>query len=181
MASLTIVSGWPGAGKSTLCSRLAKSAPHGLHLPSDVFYSFPGNPINPTLPESRAQNTAVIRALGASSAVFLASGYDVFLDGIVGPWFLPTLLAEIPSEFSVAYLLLTISQEEALRRVRNREGRGLSDKVRATRFAFDESSEYEDHKLDTTNLDSDAVLQIVREKLLNREFRLSRSRDAAAE
>lgn len=66
-------------------SRLAKSVPHGFHIPFDVFYSFPGNPINLTPTESRAQNTAIIRALGASSAVFLTAGYDVFLDGIVGP------------------------------------------------------------------------------------------------
>ena len=174
MAVLTIVSGSPGAGKSTLCSRLAKSAPRGLHIPSDIFDSFPGNPIDPTLPESRTQNSAIIRALGASSAVFLASGYDVFLDGIVGPWFLPTLLEEIPRDFSVAYLLLTISREEALKRVRGREGRGVSDKVRSTRSAFDESIEYENHKLDTTNKDANAVFQLVRDRLSRREFQLSR-------
>jgi len=174
MAILTIVSGSPGSGKTTLCSRLAKTAPHGLHLPSDLFYAFPGNPINPTRPESRTQNTAIIRALGACSAVFLASGYDVFLDGIVGPWFLPTLLEEIPPDFRVAYLLLTIRQEEALKRVRGREGRGLSDKVRSTRSAFDESIEYENHNLDTTKQDADAVFQQVQERLSQGEFRLSR-------
>jgi thymidylate kinase len=139
VAILTIVSGSPGAGKTTLSSRLAKSGPRGLHIPSDVFYSFPGNPIDPTLPESDSQNTAIIRALGASSAAFLTSGYDVFLDGVVGPWFLPTLLKEVPPDFPVAYLLLTVDQNEALERVRGREGRGLSDKVRSTRVAFDES------------------------------------------
>jgi hypothetical protein len=116
----------------------------------------------------------IIRALGACSAVFLASGYDVFVDGIVGPWFLPTLLEEIPADVSVAYLLLTISQEEALKRVRGREGRGLSDKVRSTRSAFDESIEYENHKLETTNRDADAVFRLVQERLSRSEYRLPR-------
>ena len=174
MATLTIVSGSPGAGKTTLCSRLAKTAPNGLHIPSDLFYSFPGNPINPTLPESRSQNTAIIRALGACSTAFLASGYDVFLDGIVGPWFLPTLLEEIPRDFGVAYLLLTTDQEEALKRVRGREGRGLSDKVKSTHSAFDESIDYESHKLDTTNRDVEAVYELVQGRLSRDEFRLSR-------
>ena len=180
MAILTIVSGSPGSGKTTLCSRLAKSVPHGLHIPSDHFYAFPGKPINPTLPESRAQNSAIIRALGACSAVFLESGYDVFLDGIVGPWFLPTLLKEIPRDFSVAYLLLTVTQDEALERVRGREGRGASDKVRATRSALDASIEYENHKLETTNRDADAVFQQVRERLSRGDFRLPGSRVSAA-
>jgi cytidylate kinase len=172
--TLTIVSGSPGAGKTTLCSRLAKNAPHGLHIPSDIFYSFPANPINPTLPESRSQNTAIIRALGASSAAFLASGYDVFLDGIVGPWFLPTLLEEIPPSFPVAYLLLTISEEEALERVRGREGRGLSEKVRSTRSALAESTEYENHKIDTTGQTSDTVYELVSTQLLRGDLRLTR-------
>ena len=174
MAILTIVSGSPGSGKTTLCSRLAKSTPRGLHIPSDIFYSFPGNPINPTLPEARSQNASIIRALGASSAAFLASGYDVFLDGIVGPWFLPTLLEEIPHDFAVAYLLLTIDQQEALERVRGREGRGLSDKVRSTRSSFDEATEYRNRMLDTTDQDADMVFQFVRERLSLGEFQLSR-------
>jgi cytidylate kinase len=174
VASLTIVSGSPGAGKTTLSSRLAKGAVDGLHIPSDLFYSFPANPIDPTLPESRSQNEAIILALGASSAVFLESGYDVFVDGIVGPWFLPTLLEAIPRQFPVAYLLLTVTQEEALSRVRDREGRGLSAKVRSTRSSFAESEQYEDHKLDTTHLDAESVYRIVERRLARGEFRLSR-------
>ncbi len=180
MATLTIVSGSPGAGKTTLCSRLAKNTPRGLHIPSDIFYSFPGNPISPTLPESDSQNSAIIRALGASSASFLMSEYDVFLDGIVGPWFLPTLLKEIPDNFSVSYLLLTIEQNEALERVRSREGRGLSDKVRSARSAFDKATEYETHKFDTTNQDADTVFEEVREQLARGMFELCRQRDSAA-
>ena len=174
MATLAIVSGSPGSGKTTLCSRLAKIDPNGLHIPSDIFYSFPGSAINPTLPESDSQNRAIIRALGASSASFLQSGYDVFLDGIVGPWFLPALLEEVPRKFSVSYLLLTIEQNEALERVRGRQGRGLSDKVISARSAFDQSTEYETHKYDTTSKDADTVFHQVRERLARGEFDLCR-------
>ncbi len=174
MASLTIVSGSPGAGKTTLSSRLAKNAADGLHIPSDVFYSFPAHPINPTRPESRAQNEAIILALGATSAVFLDSGYDVFVDGIIGPWFLPKLLEAVPKTYPVAYLLLTVTEQEALTRVRNREGRGLSAKVQSTRSAFADSSAYENHKVDTTELDAESAYQVVGMRLARGDFQLSR-------
>lgn len=174
MAALTIISGSPGAGKTTLCARLAKGKERGLHVPSDLFYSFPAKPIDPTLPESEAQNTAIIRALGAVAASFLESGYEVFLDGIVGPWFLPTLLDEIPSGFSVAYLLLTVTENEALDRVRAREGRGMSARVLSTRSAFAKASGYEGHMLDTTSLDPDSLYRVVEDRLSNGHFRIDR-------
>ena len=124
MTTLTIVSGSPGAGKTTFSSRFAKYLPKGLHIPSDIFYSFPANPVDPTQPESQSQNHAIIQALATASASFLQSGYDVVLDGIVGPWFLPDFLSVIPREISVDYLLLTIDEKSAIERVREREGRG---------------------------------------------------------
>lgn len=174
MTDLTIVSGSPGAGKTTLSARLALDAEKGLHIPSDLFYSFPARPIDPTRPESEAQNTAIIRALGAATATFLESGYEVFLDGIFGPWFLPALLGEIPERFSVAYLLLTVAEDEALDRVRAREGRGLSDRVRSTRASFEKAGGYEAHRFDSTGLDPDAVHRTLRDRLLRGEFRLER-------
>jgi hypothetical protein len=42
MASITIISGGLGAGKTTLSSALARAAPAGLHLITDLFYTLDG-------------------------------------------------------------------------------------------------------------------------------------------
>ena len=63
----------------------------------------------------------ILRAMEAMAAVvdrYAASGYDVFVDGIVGPWFLePWLGLGRP----VSYVVLLPSAEEARHRA---EGRG---------------------------------------------------------
>ena len=68
MGSLVIITGSPGAGKTTLAARLAKASSHGVHVQGDVFYTFLAHAIPPTLPESQEQNTAVIRATMRAAA-----------------------------------------------------------------------------------------------------------------
>jgi len=65
MSGITIVTGAPGAGKTTLSRRAAQADPLGLHLPADVFDTFPAYPVSPGLPEAPAQNGAVIAAAAA--------------------------------------------------------------------------------------------------------------------
>ena len=172
--TLTIVTGSPGAGKTTLASGLARRTTRGLHIPADLFYAFPANPIDPTLPESSAQNEAIIRALGASAAVFLSAGYQVVLDGILGPWFLPVLLAEIPDEIDVDYVLLEVEGGSALARVRAREGRGASARVIATRASFAKARKLPGHVVETTNRTPEEVLETVCRRLHEGGFRWSR-------
>ncbi|MCB9724397.1 MAG: AAA family ATPase [Spirochaetaceae bacterium] len=143
--------------------------------PSDLFYSFPAHPVDPTRPESHGQNEAIVAALGATSAAFLRHHYDVFVDGIVGPWFLPRLLEEIPSRMEVAYVLLTVSEDVALARVRNREGTGRSARVCATRSAFDAAPDYATHEVDTTKASPEDVFHRVAEGLASGRFLLDRA------
>ena len=172
MASLTIVSGRPGSGKTTLAASLAQREPRGLHIEGDVFYTFPAHPIDPTRRESHAQNTTIIRATARAAGAFVDGGYTVFLDGIFGPWFLATLLAELPAGVDVSYVLLRVPESEALRRVRAREGRGMSGRVRATVAAFESASGYESHVVDTFGLEEAAVLEAVATGLAEGRFRL---------
>lgn len=88
MSGITIVTGCPGAGKTTLAHHASKREARGLHIPADVFYTFPAHPISPILPEAHEQNAAVIVAVSRTAAAFASRGYAVFLDGIIGPWFL---------------------------------------------------------------------------------------------
>lgn len=82
-----ILTGPPAAGKSTLAARLAANAaiPTVL-LTTDEFYrSIRTGFIAPYLPESQQQNEVVVDAIVATVERFARGGYDVVVDGIVGP------------------------------------------------------------------------------------------------
>ena len=144
MGSLDIITGSPGSGKTTLASRLASSSPRGVHVNADIFYTFVAHPIKPTLPASHEQNTAVIRAVTRAAIAFASSGYDVYLDGIFGPWFLPVIAKELDGfNQPVAYTILRINLEEAIQRTRAREANFDEVIVRQMHAAFDNLGEYE--------------------------------------
>lgn len=173
MRSIIIVSGSPGSGKSTLSEALAKSRPQGLHFDSDLFYRFPTTLIDPTRPESRHQNTVIMRAVGRSARTFAEGGYQVILDGVVGPWFLPVLTEELGGGLSVAYVVLRVPEEEAVRRVRERQGRGASGRVRPMVPAFASLGPLEAHAIETHGRSTAEVLTIAEEGLRTGRFLLA--------
>lgn len=172
MASIVIVSGCPGSGKTTLSGALARGSPRGVHVRSDVFYGFPAHPVDPTLPASHQQNTTIVRALARTAGAFAEDGHDVVLDGIFGPWFLPVLCPELPGSLPVSYLVLRASEREALRRVRGREGRGASARVRHMVAAFADLGTWRAHALDTEGRSAAEVEALARAGLARDRFRL---------
>ena len=172
MPAIVIVSGCPGSGKTTLANALARLRPQGLHLLSDVFYRFPAAPIEPTHPESQQQNTVIMRALGRSARAFAEGGYDVFLDGVIGPWFLPVLREELSGSGPVSYLLLHVPEPEALRRVRSRQGPGASAQVRHMAAAFTDAPGFQGHRIHAAGLSPEEVLEVAEQGLSSGRFLL---------
>lgn len=153
MSGITIVTGSPGAGKTTLSQCASKANPRGLHLLADVFYTFPAHAISPTLPEAHEQNGAVIAAVCRAASAFASRGYHVFLDGIVGPWFLPVVATELVSTgIPVEYVVLRVGLADAVRRATTRAQPGAEAIVRHMHAAFEKLGEYGSHALDTTHL-----------------------------
>jgi tRNA uridine 5-carbamoylmethylation protein Kti12 len=150
---LTIITGSPGAGKTTLAAQLASLSARGVHISGDIFYSFVAHPITPTLPESLAQNTAVIRATVRSASAFAMADYDVYLEGIFGPWFLPVVARELQSiGHPVAYVILRLTLQEAIRRTQDRDPDCDEDVVRQMNAAFCNLGEYERYVLPVGSL-----------------------------
>lgn len=115
--SITIISGTPGAGKTSLARALAASDPKGVHIETDGFFRFLSHPIDPSTPESREQNSVVIRAYVAAALEYSNGGYTVYLEGIVGAWMLP-LITSMVTDFE--YVLLHASLDVALERTLER-------------------------------------------------------------
>jgi steroid delta-isomerase-like uncharacterized protein len=173
IASIVVISGSPGTGKTTLAAHLAKAEPRGLHVPSDVFYEFPAHPVSPYRPDAQEQNVAVIAALGRTAAAFASRGYEVFLDGIFGPWFLPELTAELRTvDVAVDYVVLRAPVEIALGRVRARVGDGRDHVVRQMHAAFADLGRFGGHAVETGDRRVEEIAAEVARRRAGGEFRL---------
>lgn len=143
---LAIVTGSPGAGKTTVCRLAARSDARGVHVVADVFYTFPAHPIAPVLPESHQQNSAAIAAACRTAAAFAERGYEVFLDGIFGPWFLPLIAAELaPAAVAADYVVLSLGLDEAIRRAAARPEPAAEAVVRQMHAAFADLGPFASH------------------------------------
>jgi predicted kinase len=171
MSPIVIVSGCPGTGKSTLARALSRRAERGLHLDSDLFYGFPAAPIDPATAEAHAQNATVMRALARCAHAFAEGGYHVFLDGVIGPWFLPLLREELHGA-ALAYVVLRALEEDAVRRVHERDGAGPSARVRHMHKAFAELGEHRAHAIETSGRRRRDVLAEALEGLSSGRFAL---------
>jgi predicted kinase len=83
-----ILTGPPGAGKTTAARVLAERSERAVHLESDYFFRFiRSGYVEPWRPESREQNDVVMRIVGGAAAAYAAAGYFTIVDGIVLPRF----------------------------------------------------------------------------------------------
>jgi cytidylate kinase len=166
MSPIVIVTGSPGTGKTTVAGLMAKAHSRGLHIPSDVFFSFPAHAIPPYLPAAHDQNEDIMTALARTAVGFAERRYDVYVDGIVGPWMLPLVAAELRGAgISLEYVVLRAPLETALARVRARQGDAIDHVVRQMHSAFDDLGSYAKHAVDTERISPEAIVaEIVRRR-----------------
>jgi hypothetical protein len=131
-ASLLIVTGPPGAGKSTVATLVADRFEPSVLVDGDAFFGFLRRGAQPPwLPGTDRQNEVVTEAAGVATGRFVTGGYTAVYDGIVGPWYLPTFAAATGLR-DVHYALLLPPVETCLARVAGRCDHGFTDEA-ATR------------------------------------------------
>ena len=129
MSELLIITGPPGAGKSTIARLLADRFEPSALVEGDAFFGFVARGyIDPWLADSHEQNTVVTEATARATSVFATGGFTTIFDGMVGPWFLPTFLEHAGVE-SVHYAVLLPSAETCVARVLARIDHGFREEA----------------------------------------------------
>ena len=85
----------------------------------------------------------------------------MYLDGIVGPWFLPVLRPYLEPVGATHYVVLQLSEDEALARVRARQGHGLSPTVTQMHRQLAELGPFEKHRIEVGDLSEAEALEAV--------------------
>jgi AAA domain-containing protein len=132
--SLLVVTGPPGAGKSTVARLLADRFDRSVLVAGDAFFGFLARGlVDPWLPEADPQNEIVARAAASATGHFSAGGYATVYDGVVGPWSLPAFAAATGLE-SLGYVILLPPVELCVERVLTRRNHGFGDEAATRRM-----------------------------------------------
>lgn len=157
---ISIIAGPPGSGKSTLSAALALRFANGAHISTDVFYSFLSHRIDPSVPNAAAQNRAVVRSFLASATALSREGYRVFVDGVIGPWWLAEIESAIP-EFDYVLLhapLPVLLSRAAHRAMAQQQASATSGVVRAMHAQFEAVEGFDRNTITTADKTIEDIL-----------------------
>lgn len=181
-SEVVILTGPPGAGKSTTAGALGRSFPRAVHLHTDDFWHYiVAGAIPPYLPESDAQNQTVMQVIRNAAFTYAAGGFTVVVDGIIGPWMLSHFVDTGQSErpLRVHYVVLRPSRDETLRRAQARtvpDALVDGEPIFSLWDQFSDLGEWENHAIDTTAHTPSETLAAVRRALEGGRFVLAPSR-----
>lgn len=165
-----ILTGAPGAGKSTVARLLAERSKRAVHLESDWFFRFiAAGYIEPWKPESHEQNTTVMRIVAVAAAGYANAGYFTIIDGIIQPrWFLAPLGDALrDAGHAVAYAVLRPPLDVCTARAASRRTDRLSDPVVVEQIwrEFSDLGPLERHAIDTTSESAAEIVDLLSARL----------------
>ena len=167
---IIVITGSPGTGKSTTASLVAKESDmdKSVHMHTDDFYHYLSKGAIPShLPESNEQNLVVIEAFLEAAKRYARGGYDVIVDGIIGPWFLKPWQSLVREHYEVHYILRA-SKEETLKRAVERSKLDRKTNIELVDTMWEQFCNlgiYESNVVDTTTYSIQETVSAVQEKI----------------
>lgn len=171
---IVIITGSPGTGKTTTSAIVAKESDmeKSVHIHTDDFYHYLSKgAVAPHLPESNEQNLIVIEALIEAAKRYARGGYDVIVDGIIGPWFLDAWQNIVKNGYEVHYIVLRASKTETMQRAITRSKLDRETNIELVDVMweqFNNLGEYEQNVIDTTNCSIMESVFAIKEKITNK-------------
>lgn len=178
---ILIITGAPGTGKTTTASRLAEESDlsKSVHIHTDDFYHYLSKGvIPPHLPESQEQNVIVMEALSQAAKSYARGGYDVVVDGIIGPWFLEPWRKLVQDHCEVHYIILRADKDETMKRALGRlklDRETNRELVETMWEQFNNLNCYETNVINTTNLSVEETIYLIKDKLKKKNYLLEES------